>query len=174
MKRALDYVLGTAVFLILAIIVASVFWQVLSRYILGTPSTATTEISRLLFMWLALLGGAYTFGQARHLAIDLLPLALTGRARQTLNTVILLIVASFAFFVMTRGGWTMVSRTLASGQMTPTLGLPMGYVYGAIPAAGIIILVYCFIFLGRIWLNPKSEGGFTIDPHKAPEPEERV
>ncbi len=56
MKRAMDYVLGTAVFLILLIIVVSVTWQVLSRYVLGTPSTATSEIARLLFMWLALLG----------------------------------------------------------------------------------------------------------------------
>lgn len=174
MKRALDFVLGTTVFLILATIVVSVSWQVLSRYVLGTSSTATSEIARLLFMWLALLGGAYTFGQARHLAIDILPLSLSGRPRQILNTSILLIVAGFAFSVMVRGGWTMVSRTLATGQATPTLGLPMGYVYGAIPAAGIIILVYCVMFMGRVWLNPKSEGGFTIDPDKAATQEERA
>lgn len=173
MKRAMDYVLGTSVFLILLIIVVSVTWQVLSRYLLGTPSTATSEIARLLFMWLALLGGAYTFGQARHLAIDILPLTLNGRSRQLLNTLILLIVAGFAFFVMVWGGWQMVSRTLASGQITPTLRLPMGYVYGPIPASGLIIIFYCFIFLGRVWLNPKSEGGFTIDPHQAPAPQER-
>lgn len=172
MKRALDYVLGTAVILILMIIVVSVTWQVLSRYVFGTPSTSTSEIARLLFMWLALLGGAYTFGQARHLAIDLLPLALTGRARQVLNSLILFIVAGFAFFVMVWGGWEMVSRTLASGQITPTLRLPMGYVYGPIPVSGLVILFYCFIFLGRIWLNPKSEGGFTIDPNKVPDTEE--
>lgn len=166
MKRALDYVLGTAVFLILMVIVISVTWQVVSRYILGTPSTLTSEVARLLFMWLALLGGAYTYGQARHLAIDILPLALKGRSRQVLNTLILLAVAGFAYFVMVWGGWQMVSRTLASGQITPTLRLPMGYVYGPIPVAGLFIIVYSIIFLGRVWLNPKAEGGFTLEPNK--------
>lgn len=163
MKRALDYVLGTTVFLILTIIVISVTWQVVSRYILGTPSTITSEVARLLFMWLALLGGAYTFGQARHLAIDILPLALNGRSRQILNTVILLVVAGFAVSVMVWGGWQMVSRTLASGQITPTLRLPMGYIYGPIPVSGLFIIIYSFIFLGRVWLNPQAEGGFTIE-----------
>ncbi|MCE8019484.1 TRAP transporter small permease [Halomonas sp. MCCC 1A11036] len=185
MKRVLDYILGTVVFVILAVIVASVTWQVVSRYLLGTPSTSTSEIARLLFMWLALLGGAYTFGQARHLAIDLLPQTLKGVSRRFLNTIILLTIASFAYFVMVRGGWAMVSRTLMSGQITPSLRMPMGYVYGAIPASGVLVIAYCVIFLGRVWLNPAMQGGFSLvtseeqesatnDTGTAPESQERV
>ena len=72
MKSAIDSLLRWVIIAIFTVLVACVTWQVLSRYVLGTPSTLTDEIARFLFMWLALIGGAYTFGARRHLAIDLL------------------------------------------------------------------------------------------------------
>ncbi|TCD13360.1 TRAP transporter small permease [Oricola cellulosilytica] len=146
LKRALDVFLATASGAILALVAGAVIWQVVTRYILGIPSTSTSEIARLLFMWLALLSGAYAFGQKRHLAIDFLPQTLTGRSRTAAEATILAIVAIFAGLVMVRGGSDLVLRTLMSGQITPTLGLPMGWIYAAIPVAGGAILFYCLWF----------------------------
>lgn len=154
MKRHVDWVLGWMIALIFAVIVASIVWQVVTRYVLMAPSTVTSEFARLLFMWLALIGGAYTFGQARHLAIDILPMMMPSRIRQIINVVVLTLVAGFALLVMIRGGWSLTSRTLASGQITPTLRLPMGYVYAAIPFSGAVILYYCGHFLRRLWHDP--------------------
>lgn len=154
MKRYLDTALGWVIALIFAVIVCGIAWQVVSRYVLQAPSTVTSEFARLMFMWLALIGGAYTFGQARHLAIDILPMVLPRRARQILNVLVLALVAGFAIFVMIRGGWSLTDRTLASGQITPTLRLPMGYIYAAIPFSGAIILFYCCHFLLRLWRDP--------------------
>ncbi|WOI56562.1 TRAP transporter small permease [Palleronia sp. LCG004] len=164
MKGAVDLILRWAVIAIFAILVACVTWQVLSRYVFQTPSILTDEIARFLFMWLALIGGAYTFGARRHLAIDLLPIALKGRARLALEWVILSIVAGFAAIVMVWGGWSLVSRTLSSGQVTPALRLPMGWIYAAIPFAGIVILYYCALFardLGQGRL-PEAEGDVSM------------
>ena len=154
MKRTVDWTLGAVLALIFAVIVASVTWQVISRYVLGTPSTITSELARILFMWLAMIGSAYTFGQGRHLAIDLLPLMLTGRAAQALQFLILLLVAGFAAMVMVWGGWQLVSRTLASGQITPILRVPMGYAYAPIPFSGLVILFYCAVFARDAWNDP--------------------
>lgn len=44
-------------------LVFCVVWQVLSRYVLGKPSTVTDELARYLFMWVALIGAAYTTGR---------------------------------------------------------------------------------------------------------------
>jgi len=145
-KPALDRVLGATCALMLAVMAGAVVWQVATRYILGIPSTLTAEIARLLFMWLAMLGGAYAFGQGGHLAIDFLPMALKGGARKALELLILAVVAAFAGLVMVGGGTDLVLRTLRSGQITPTIGLPMGWIYLALPVAGAAILFYCLWF----------------------------
>lgn len=170
MKRIVDTVLEVIIVVIFAIIVASIVWQVFSRYVLQAPSTVTGEFARLLFMWLALIGGAYTFGQAKHLAIDIVPMLLPSRARQIVNVVILALVAGFAILVMIKGGWMLTARTLASGQITPTLRFPMGYVYGAIPFSGAVIVFYCGHFLARLWRDPddvlvgRTESQIEVQP----------
>ncbi|WP_417839946.1 TRAP transporter small permease [Tritonibacter scottomollicae] len=141
---------------IFVVLVACVSWQVISRYVLGTPSTVTDELARFLFMWLALIGGAYTLGLRRHLAIDLLTQQLSGRARTVSEAFVLFAIAGFAAFVMIRGGSQLVLKTMASGQVTPALQLPMGLVYGAIPFAGAIILFYCAIFAFELWRDGPS------------------
>lgn len=164
MKQMVDRGMEAVIAVIFGIIVASIIWQVFSRYVLQAPSTLTSEFARFLFMWLALIGGAYTFGQARHLAIDILPMMLPQRLRQWINVVVIVLIAAFAILVMIRGGWSLTSRTLASGQITPTLRLPMGYVYAAIPFSGAMIVYYCGHFLRRLWHDPDDVLVGRTDP----------
>ena len=161
MKRTVDGILQFLIVTIFAILVICVTWQVITRYGLGVPSIVTDELARFLFMWLALIGGAYTYGMRRHLAIDLLTQNLTGRRKLISEALVTLIVALFAGIVMLRGGCDLVMRTLDNGQVTPSLRLPMGFVYGAIPFSGAIILYYCALFSfelanGRMPKGPES------------------
>lgn len=64
-----------------SVLVVCVVWQVISRYVLGSPSIVTDELARFLFMWVGLIGAAYATGLKRHLAIDLLVLKLTGKRK---------------------------------------------------------------------------------------------
>lgn len=159
MKAGVDATLRWIVIAVFATLVACVTWQVTSRYVLGTPSTVTDEIARFLFMWLALIGGAYTFGQRRHLAIDLLTMNLRGRAKLASEAAVIIVVLGFAAIVMIGGGMSLVTRTLASGQVTPALRLPMGWVYGAIPFAGAVIVYYCGLFLAQIARGRMPDAG---------------
>ena len=147
MIRTLDTILRLILVAIFSVLVVCVVWQVLSRYALGTPSTVTDELARFLFMWLALIGGAYTLGQRRHLAIDFVLQTLTGRPKAVLEGVILGLIAVFALLIMVKGGLGLTLKTLASGQVTPALQIPMAWVYAAIPFAGIVMLIYCAAFL---------------------------
>ncbi|MDB6178679.1 TRAP transporter small permease [Paracoccus sp. Z330] len=152
MRRAADSLLRFGIIAVFLVLLVCVTWQVISRYMLGTPSTTTDELARFLFMWLALVGGAYTYGQGRHLAIDLLPQSMTGPKRRMIEALITLLIALFATMIMVWGGGQLMQRTLASGQISPALQLPMGWVYGAIPLSGLIILAYAIgnlIQIGR-------------------------
>ena len=68
----LNRILAGCCCLILAIMVACVSWQVIARFIFNAPSSVLDEFTQILFMWLILLGGVYTAGLKKHLAIDLL------------------------------------------------------------------------------------------------------
>lgn len=142
MSKLLDLLQRSVIFSIFAVLVVCVSWQVITRYVLGVPSTTTDEVARFLFIWLALIGGAYTYGQGRHLAIDILPQSLTGVPHRIVMVLITLLIAGFAGAVLVWGGWDLVARTLAQGQISPTLRLPMGYVYMALPVSGVMILAY--------------------------------
>ena len=96
LKTRIDRVLGMLIAAVFAVLVACVVWQVVSRYVLGTPSTVTDEMARFLFMWVGLVGAAYTLGPRRHLAIDVLPLMLSGRNAQLLAALVMLLIAGFA------------------------------------------------------------------------------
>lgn len=153
MKRAVQLVnglLGSLAVLIFVILVVCVVWQVFSRFVLGTPSTTTDEIARILFMWIAFAGAAYTLGQKRHLAIDIVSLWLEGNKLRMVRILVLAIIAAFCAIVMIYGGWQLVTKTLASGQMTPALRFPMGYVYGAIPFSGLMMLFYCVALITEL------------------------
>ncbi|MDP7572961.1 MAG: TRAP transporter small permease subunit, partial [Myxococcota bacterium] len=79
-RAAVDRVLGTLLVVLMAASVVNVLWQVLSRYVLGSPSSFTDELARYLLVWVGLLGSAYAAGQRLHVAVDLLP-GRTGRLR---------------------------------------------------------------------------------------------
>ncbi len=164
MKGVVDAILRWIVIAVFAILVGCVTWQVSSRYLFDAPSVSTDEIARFLFMWLALIGGAYTFGARRHLAIDLLTGPLTGRLKLASEALILAVVIAFAAVVMVWGGWSLVSRTFASGQVTPALRISMGWVYAAIPFSGLVIIYYALLFFsdvarGRV---PQAEGDVSM------------
>ncbi|WP_413207636.1 TRAP transporter small permease [Rhodospirillum sp. A1_3_36] len=147
MTAVVDAVLGTLIVLDFVLLIACVFWQVFSRFAIGAPTTVTDELARFLFIWAALFGGAYTYGRGRHLAIDFLTGFLTGVRVKILHAAVVLAIAAFAVLVMMYGGQQLMMKTLASGQVSPVLRLPMGYVYGAIPLSGALIVFYCLGFL---------------------------
>ncbi|PLW77786.1 TRAP transporter small permease [Cohaesibacter celericrescens] len=153
--RLVNGLLGSLVVLIFTILVVCVVWQVFSRYVLGTPSTTTDEIARFLFMWIAFTGAAYTLGQKRHLAIDVISLWMGGRSLRNIRVLVLVIIGAFVSVVMLYGGWQLMAETLKTGQMTPALRIPMGYVYGAIPFSGLTMLFYCVVLIIEL-LDPNT------------------
>ncbi|MCW4628132.1 MULTISPECIES: TRAP transporter small permease [Marinomonas] len=137
-----DRILSTVCVTLMVTLVACVVWQVFSRYVLGAPSTSTDELARFLFIWVGLLGAAFTLGQKKHLAMDFMLLALDGRKKAILQLVITLIGLFFALVIMVFGGGSLVLKTISVGQISPVLGLEMGLVYSAIPISGICMILY--------------------------------
>lgn len=89
LTHILNKILAGCCCIILAIMVFCVTWQVIARFIFNAPSTVLDEFTQILFMWMILLGGVYTAGLKKHLAIDLLAQKLPAASVLTLDRLLL-------------------------------------------------------------------------------------
>lgn len=127
---------------LMAFLVIDVLWQVISRYILTSPSSVTDELAGYLLIWVGLLGAAYVSGCNEHLAIDLLLQKATKQNQKKLQLFIFGIVFIFALTVLIiGGGWLMYTRFLLS-VTSASLEINLGYIYLVLPLSGILTAYY--------------------------------
>src|SRR5699024_10847851 len=141
-RPKIDLILSRILIIIMGLMVINVLWQVFSRYISGSPSSWTDELSRYLMIWVGILGAAYVSGKNMHVAIDYLPSKLSEKPRKRLETVVHIIVLLFALFALVVGGIRLVHISFTLGQTTAALGMPLAVVYMVIPLSGLLIIYY--------------------------------
>lgn len=132
MRKIIDKGLELSLIFLMAFLVVDVLWQVLSRYILVSPSSVTDELAGYLLIWVGLLGAAYVSGKNEHLAIDLLLQHMRPSRRKLLRLFIFLIVG---------GAWLVYTR-FHLGVTSASLEINLGYVYLALPLGGLLTAYY--------------------------------
>lgn len=140
--RIVEKLLGGLLAVLVAAMVVSVTWQILSRYLFVVPAAWTEELARFLLIWIGLLGAAYAYRTRSHLGLDLLSSKLTGNGKARLNAFSHLICMSFAAIVLVVGGGSLVAMTWELKQYSAAMGLPIAFVYVAIPASGMLICLF--------------------------------
>ena len=147
LKLAVDRTIATFSVLVMVALVVCVVWQVFSRYVLNQPSTLTDELARFLMIWVGLLGASYTVGAQRHLSIDFLAMLLPEQKKPLLSMVVNTLILLFAGLVIVSGGLKLIEKTLATGQLSAAMQIPMGYVYIVLPLSGAIMMLYSLYFI---------------------------
>jgi len=121
----------------LAVVVVSVTWGVVTRYLSHTPSAWTSELASIAFAWVVFLGSAAAFRRGGHIVIDaLLPLLppVASKAVGLLANLIVLLV----LIVMTV---LSVRFTISTFDVpTTVLRLPQSVTYAA-AALGFALMV---------------------------------
>ena len=141
-NAVLAQVLGALAILAMGFLVLDVVWGVATRYIWGEQATWTEELARFLLIWVSMLGGALAFRQRDHLGIDFLVGLMESDVNRGMQYFKHGIVCLTTILVFLYGGLQVVFGTLATEQTTPALGWKMGYVYAAVPIAGVFILLF--------------------------------
>lgn len=142
LRKKVDKVLGSILTIIMGLMVINVLWQVFSRFVLGSPSSFTDELSRYLMIWVGILGAAYVSGRNMHVAIDVVPLKTGPDTQKKLRFLVFALVILFAFAAMFIGGSRLVYISFLLGQKSPALQIPLALVYTVIPLSGILIIYY--------------------------------
>jgi TRAP-type C4-dicarboxylate transport system permease small subunit len=132
---------------VVAVLVVDVLWQVFTRFILKSPSIWTEELATFMLIWVALLGAAVALSRGAHLGIDYFVGKLSVKTRLYTEIFVFLCISAFSFCVMILGGIYLVMSTLQLNQLSPALGVKVGYVYLAVPISGFFLVLYSVIAL---------------------------
>jgi len=125
----------------LVVVILSVTYGVILRYLFGDPPVWTNELAGIAFTWLVFLGASVAFKRRMHIGIDLLVKRIPRKARWVteLATHIVLLV----FF-----GYIVVYGTLFSfealAQPTSIMRLPNTCFYAAVPVSFALMLLQQF------------------------------
>ena len=143
LRNSLNKVIEVICMTLLAFMVVLGTWQIITRYVLNNPSTVSEDLLIYSFVWMALLGSAYVFGKKDHMTMVFFRQKIEGKSpkvKMGLNIMTELVVMIFSALVLVLGG-VQISM-LAMGQISPALGIPMGYIYLALPLSGVITIIY--------------------------------
>ena len=144
-KKILDRSLELLVIIVVAVLVVDVLWQVFTRFILKNPSTWTEELAVFMLIWVSLLGAAVALNRGAHLGIDYFVGKLPIRKKLYTELFVFLCIAAFSLTVMVIGGIGLVGNTFRLEQVSPALGVKVGYVYIAVPISGFFLVLYSVI-----------------------------
>ncbi len=125
-------------------LIFSAFMQVFSRFILKNAFTWTDELSRYFMIWLVFIGAGLGVKRGKHVAIDILYNALPAKARkwaERFNYVLIMAAGSFIGFY----GVQLAINAMAS--RSPSVRVPMGIVYAALPIGTFLMVVFAVINL---------------------------
>lgn len=142
-RKIIDRVVEAVCSVWLLIMVAMTCWQIISRYLLGTPSTYSEEFLRFSLVWVSMISLAYVAGLRKHVSFTLFSDKVSLHWQRYWQILIELAFLAFAIFILIGGGYNATSITM--NQVSPSLGLAMGYVYSALPVAGGILAVYSLL-----------------------------
>ena len=137
-------------------------WQVFTRYILSNPSSWSEELVGYLFAWMSLFGACLVTGERGHMNIPLLVERVKPAMQKALSIFAEIIACVFAIVILVYGGVQISS--LAMGQMTSSLGVPIGVFYVVMPVCGVLIALYTIINIIEL---ATGKMGATVDDEVA-------
>ena len=165
LRKILNNILNVLAGVSFLAMVAFTCWQVITRYILQNPSSWSEELVSYLFAWMALLGASIVVGERGHMNIPILVDRMGPAARKVLNIFAEVVACIFAAVILVYGGIQIT--TLAMGQMTSSLGVPIGIFYIVLPLCGVLNIIYTILNIigivkGEISTDPVDEAAQEV------------
>ena len=141
--------------LILAVMAGAVFLQVVLRYLGLAGIDGLEEVPRFLFVWLVMIGSASAMQRGQHTVLDYFVNSLGTRGRALVLIFTNAVgIALFAYLIKL----SLVLVPNAQLQTSAGLGLPLGWVYAAIPIGSALIILPMLRTIGiasrSLWQRP--------------------
>lgn len=138
-KRIFDNAIDNLIAIFIAVMCIIVAATVFTRYFFSYTPRWSSEVSLLLLVWVGFIGIAVGFRDKLHIGVGAL-VAIMPKKVQTLCDIIAKILVILVAIVFIFYGLRFTA--LMGGSTMPGTGLPQSVLYGAIPATGILMLIY--------------------------------
>jgi TRAP-type C4-dicarboxylate transport system permease small subunit len=148
LNDALDRVLAVVCAVLLTVMVATIFVQVLARYVFLASTPWSEEIAVYCFIWVVFLGTGLGVRDHAHLVADLLP--------ETIGP-----FWDKALMVFSHGMVTVVALVflwygldyaiLGLTRLSFSMGFPMFYIYISLPITGTVMLLFLIERYHALW-----------------------
>jgi len=149
----------TAVIVLLVTLLTAVtFAQVITRYVLGDSLIWSEEAARYLFVWVSMIGAALAIRQGGHFGLDLL-IRPMPKLKPALGPLVTLVMVVFLAVLLKTG----IDETrLASMQFAMTFPMRMDWAYLALPVGAGLMLFHIAV---HVVLAP---AGHILDVRELP------
>jgi TRAP-type C4-dicarboxylate transport system permease small subunit len=135
---------------LMAALAVLLFLQVLLRYFFNAPLAWSDDIIRIMFVWVSLLGAAIAWKRRAHLHIAIIGERLPHRWRRLLPLLASVVAAAVSAALMVQG-WIGTQQNMR--QLLPITGIPVGWLYLALPVSAALILLYSLQHLREDLVN---------------------
>ena len=137
--RLVEWILEGLIAVIVGVFCLLTIAQVIARYGFNSPFTWSEETGRYLFIWAMMLATALGVRRKVHIGFDLFLNWLKGTKKRWMEFVNYVVIMIFAVLVFVFG---IVLFLSVKNTVTGGLGLPLGYVYSAVPVGFFVMILF--------------------------------
>lgn len=141
-KNISDVIERFSVFVIILSLVAMTvvtFIQVIFRYVLFYSLPWSEEFSRYCLIWLTYIGGSLGLKKGVHVAVEALLINLSDRLKVIFKKISFVLLIILSIFLLIYGINLSISNM---PQLSPSMHMPIGIVYLAIPTGSIFSIIH--------------------------------
>lgn len=124
--------------LLLVVAVCLAFYQVLTRFLLGQPSTWSEVMARSLMIWAVYLGIAAAFRQGAMIAVDLVYRLVEGRLLLAVYGVVTLVCL---IFLGVLGWYGLAMAERVQNQTLAGIDVSIAWFYAALPVGAVFSMI---------------------------------
>lgn len=129
----LDNNIERVILLILLVVMTVVtVLQVFMRYVMENSLTWSEELARFCFIWLVYIGISYGVKRAKHVRVEAIFSIVKRRGKFIINLIANVLFLYFAIYA-TYYGFTIMKTIQSTGQIAPSIGIPMSVMYLGMP-----------------------------------------
>jgi TRAP-type C4-dicarboxylate transport system permease small subunit len=121
-----------------------VVYEVISRYVFGSPTQYSLEITEYLLVSIGILPLAVILNQGRHVNVDALVVRLSETNQAKLKILCRLLTVIFALVVVYFGTEMSLSAFITDSRSSSLLAFPLGMAYAIIPVGFLSLALSAF------------------------------
>lgn len=124
--------------IVMLLMTAFVFIQVICRYIFNFTLPWTEELARYLMIWAVFLGAAVSLRQSNLIALEIL-VQFTPKSISKIIQIIAQVISLIFFVVLVNTGMDMLK--ISGFETAPVTKLPMSIVYSSLPVSMVLMIL---------------------------------